>query len=202
MDIRAINYSAGIMSESSWFLEFKKMVQLKNDGVSEDDIKDMCLNQNLFGMLTANRVKRTYGYLARRVRTMDDSLVSIFCSSDLATQKLINFITVVRGDRLLFEFLNEVYREKHILGFDELSISDVNTFFREKSIESEALAGWKDTTFVKVRGCFFNFMTDSNLLRKEKKTYYITPPILDIALERYLEANGETHIIKAITGVR
>ena len=44
-------------------------------------------------------------------------------------------------------------------------------------------------------------MTVSNLLRSEgQKDYTITPPLLDIALERYLQANGETAIVKAITG--
>ena len=40
------------------------------------------------------------------------------------------------------------------------------------------------------------------ILRKEKTRYYITPPVLDIALERYLEYNGKEQILKAITGVR
>ena len=44
-------------------------------------------------------------------------------------------------------------------------------------------------------------MTEANLLRSEgKKNYIITPPLLDIALERYLQAHGEAAIVKAITG--
>ena len=42
---------------------------------------------------------------------------------------------------------------------------------------------------------------DSNLLTVVEKKKIITPPILDIALERYLEANGDDTILKAITGV-
>ena len=44
-------------------------------------------------------------------------------------------------------------------------------------------------------------MTDANLLTVEKKAKKITPPLLDVALERYLEANDEQAILKAITGV-
>ena len=190
------------MSESSWFLEFKKLVQLKKNGATDDEIKKACLEENLFGMTTENRVKRTYGYLINRLETMDNQMIDLFCSSDLATQKIINFITVLRGDRLFFEFVNEVYREKCILGFDLVEISDVNTFFRNKAVESDAFSKWKETTYEKVRRCYLNFMTDANLLRKEKNKYHITPPILDIALERYLQFNGEDHILKAITGVR
>ena len=202
MNVRAEQYSAGIMSESSWFLEFRKMVQLKEAGATKEEIKKSCVEDNLFGMTTENRIKRTYGYLMNRLETMDERLIDIFCSSDLATQKIINFITVIRGDRLFFEFVNEVYREKIVLGFNMIEFSDVNTFFRNKAVESESFAKWKETTYSKVRSCYFSFMTDANLLQKEKNKYLITPPILDIELERYLQLNGEEHILKAITGVQ
>lgn len=202
MNIRAEKYSAGIMSESSWFLEFRKLVYLRHDGVELSEIRRRCLEENLLGMATERRIISTYQYLTRRIDSMDEQLIYLFCSSDLATQKVINFIAVVQGDRLFFEFLNEVYREKCILGFDKIEASDVNTFFRDKALSSDELASWKETTFSKVRGCFLNFMADANLLRKEKTIYIITPPILDIALERYMRYNGKEHILKAITGVR
>ena len=43
-------------------------------------------------------------------------------------------------------------------------------------------------------------MTEANLLEIVDKKKLITPPLLDIALENYLRSNGETAIIKAITG--
>ena len=45
------------------------------------------------------------------------------------------------------------------------------------------------------------YLVDANIFTIENKERKITPPILDIALERYLEACGDTAIIKAITGV-
>lgn len=202
MTIRAKQYSAGIMSESSWFLEFKRLVLLKKSGASDEEIKKACLVDNLFGMATERRVRSTYGYLVNRLATMDSQLIDIFCAADLATQKIINFITVIRGDRLYFEFLNEVYREKAILGYDTIEKSDVNAFFRAKAVESEAFSKWKDTTYNKVRSSYLSFMTDANLLRQDKDGYHITPPILEESLRRYLQEHGEEHIRKAITGVR
>ena len=202
MDRRAENYSAGIMSESPWFLEFKKLVQLYYSGLTESEVRQHCIEENVFGMQTERRVITTFQYLNRRFQSMDQMLVELFCNSDLATQKHINLIAVVSGDRLFFEFLNEVYREKSILGFDVLEVADANTFFRDKAVESEELAAWKDTTVQKVRASFFNFMLDANLVQKDKKRFLLTPPILDIALERYLEFNGKESLLKAITGVR
>ncbi len=202
MDRRAENYSAGIMSESPWFLEFKKLVQLYRSGLTPEEVRRICIEENAFGMQTERRVTTTFQYLNRRYQFMDAALVGLFCDSDLATQKLINLIAAVSGDRLFFEFLNEVYREKCILGFDAIEVSDANAFFRDKSVESEELAAWKETTITKVRGSFISFMLDANLIQKEKRRYLLTPPILDIALERYLQYNGKENLLKAITGVK
>lgn len=202
MNDRTSQYSAGIMSEAPWFHEFKKMVSLKHDGVSAEEIKRLCVSENLFGMPKEYRAQRTYLYLLNRINLLDDTLIELFCSSDLATQKLINFITVIQGDRLFYELINEVYREKIILGYTELSASDISVFFTDKSMQDAEMKNWKDTTFKRLRSGYFQFMIDANLLRKDRGRYYITPPVLDIALERYLLYSGKEHILKAITGAR
>lgn len=194
-------YSAGLMSQSFWFLEFKKVVKLRQEGMAFDDIKKKCVEENLFGAAREYRALRMAGYIITRVKAMDDTLVDLFCNSDLATQKLINLVTILRTDRLFFEFVYEIYREKVILGVDTMEEADVNVFFTRKETQSELIAGWKDSTKRHLRSCYLNFMTDANLLTVMDKKKLITPPILDIALERYLQSIGEEVLVKALTGV-
>lgn len=199
--MKSKKYSAGLMSQSFWFLEFKKVVKLRQEGMAYDDIKNKCVEENLFGAAKEYRALRMAGYIITRVKAMDDTLVEMFCFSDLVTQKLINLITILRTDRLFFEFVYEVYREKVILGVDSMEEADVNVFFTRKEAQSELIAGWKDSTKRHLRSCYLNFITDANLLTVIDKRKMITPPILDIALERYLQSVGEEVMIKALTGV-
>ena len=145
-------YSAGLMSQSFWFLEFKKAVKMRQEGMTYDDIKKKCVEENLFGAAKEYRALSMAGYIITRVKAMDDTLVDLFCTSDLATQKLINLVTILRTDRLFFEFVYETYREKVILGVEIM----------------------------------------------EDKKKMITPPILDIVLERYLQSVGEEVLGKAL----
>ena len=164
-------YSAGLISQSFWFVEMKKVIKLIDDGKSEEEIKKMCIDENLFGAAKEYRAKRIYGYIWNRAK------------------------------RLFFEFMFEVYREKNILGIPVIEDADVNIFFKNKEIQSEDIAAWTDGTKRRLRSIYFNYLTDANLLTAVEKKKTITPPILDIALERYLEACGESAMIKAITGV-
>ena len=54
---------------------------------------------------------------------------------------------------------------------------------------------------LKLINVYINFMIDANLLTVVNKKKEITPPILDIALERYLIANNAEDIVRALTGV-
>lgn len=194
-------YSAGLMSQSFWFIEFKKVVKLISEGKSLSQVKDISIEENLFGAANAYRARRIAGYLANRASTLDQTEVHLFAESDVATQKLLNIIAILRTDRLFFEFLFEVYREKVILGIPTIDDSDASIFFKNKEVQSAEIEAWKDTTKKKLQRCYFNYMIDANLLVVDEKVRRITPPILDVALERHLEAKGEEAMIKAITGV-
>ena len=194
-------YSAGLISQSFWFVEMKKVVKLIDGGKSDEEIKNICINENLFGAAKEYRAKRIYGYIWNRAKKLDKTLIDLFVNSDLATQKTINLVAILRTDRLFFEFMFEVYREKNILGIPVIEESDVNIFFSNKEVQNEDIAQWTDGTKRRLRSVYFNYLTDANLLTIVDKQKTITPPILDIALERYLEACGDGSIVKAITGV-
>ncbi len=200
-NIRELPYSAGIMSQSSWFVEFKKYVELLSSGVSPEQIKESVVRDNLFGVPNDYRAKRLYGYISNRVNKLDQMEMKLFLSSDLSTQKLLNLICILRGDRLFYEFIDEVYREKYIVGIDSLERNDVNAFFTGKEAQSDLIMGWNDTTKRRIGSCYINFLTDANLLTVIGKEKRITPPLVDIALERYLASKGEGYLLKALTGV-
>ena len=59
----AETYSAGLISQSFWFIEFKKVLKLLENGKSEVEIRELCLQDNLFGAAKEYRAKRMYGYI-------------------------------------------------------------------------------------------------------------------------------------------
>lgn len=194
-------YSSGLVSESFWFIEFKKIIKLRNEGKSWDDIRDLCLIDNLLGISNKYRAKRIYGYLKKRVEVLDEGLINIFNNSDIATQKIINIISIAKKDKLFFEFLYELYREKVLLGAIAITNSDISIFFKNKQEQIEEINKWADVTLKKLSSGYMNFLTDAGLLTVIDKEKRITPPVLDISLENYLKDNNEKQILKAIRGI-
>lgn len=194
-------YSSGLVSESFWFIEFRKIIKLKHEGKTWDEIKDSCLVDNLLGISKEYRAKRNYGYLKNRIDALDAGLIEIFIHADLNTQKIINLIAIAKKNRLFFEFLYEIYREKVQMGAPELTESDINIFYKNKQSQDDDVSMWTDVTLRRLRSTYMNFLTDAGLLTVSGKGKKITPPILDITLENYLKDHGDNQMIKAITGV-
>ena len=195
------SYSAGLVSQSFWFVEFKKLVRLLEEGTTESEIKRLCLEENLFGAAKEYRARRMYGYLWNRVKKLDEKMLQLFTATDLTTQKIINLIAILKGDRLFFEFIFEVYREKIILGLPYMDDADIRIFFNHKETQDENVAAWTEQTKKRLGSVYFNFMTDANLLSLVNKEKQVTPPILDERLVNYLMNSGNDAVIKAILGV-
>lgn len=71
-------YSSGLVAESFWFIEFKSLIKLRYEGKSWDDIKALCLNENLLGISKEYRAKRIFGYLKNRIEAIEDGYLEIF----------------------------------------------------------------------------------------------------------------------------
>ena len=57
----------------------------------------------------------------------------------------------MKTDRLFFEFMYEVFRNKIILGDYSLNDRDINIFFQDKKSQSEIVNNWIDSTVKEIK---------------------------------------------------
>ena len=195
-------YSAGAVKMSFWFVEFRKVVDLLDQGKSIDEIRTLALNENLFAAPTALRASQIYSTVTGRIKSLDQSFVPLFQKSDLATQKLFALVAAMAYDTLFFDFIYEVIREKMILGSNELMDRDVRVFFFVMQQQNEKVAGWTDATLVRLGKCYKTMLYEAGVIDKAKAARTILRPILDPELVRWLEQNNMGVYVKALAGVR
>ncbi len=195
-------YSAGAVKLSFWFMEFRKVVELRGEGKAYEDIRRLSQEENLFATSTPARAKQICSTVTMRVQSLDDSFYSVFSESDLATQKLFNLAAIMASDTLFFDFVYEVVREKMIIGSNELADSDVRIFFKDKQQQNEKVAEWTDATLNRLGRCYKTMLYEAGITDKAKETRKIFKPILDPMFERWLNEHDMGALVKALTGVR
>lgn len=196
------DYSARMVSKPFWFIEFKKVILLLNKGLGYDEIKRISIEENLFGVPKIYRAKEIYNAVSRRAKSLDRKAINLFCSIDLSSSKALALLAVMKTDRLFFEFMYEVYREKIILGDEILDESDINIYMKNKQSQSEKVASWEDYTIKKLVNSYFNLLSDAGFILRDGKVNKITPPILDSDVEQHLLEFGMKNYLQAITGAR
>lgn len=195
-------YSAGMVSKPFWYLEFNTAAQLADEGCGWDEIKRRAMSENLFGASKIYRAKETFNSVSRRVRTLDEALLSLFCASGLPVKKTIALCALMRTDRLFFEFINEVYRGKLEIGKAKLRDADINAFFARKAQQGPPVSSWTDYTLKKLANSYKNALTESGAVRKENDGYAITPPLIAEPALNILRKHGMGPCIAALRGVK
>lgn len=196
------NYSAGIVSHSFWLSEFRKVIQRLNRGKTLPEIKTLNKEENIFSAPTPKRGNEIFNTVSRRIQALPPAFYTLFEESDLLNQKLIVLAAIMEYDSLFFDFVYEVYREKLLMGIEELADSDFRIFFKDKQMQSEKVAGWTDYTLDNLKAAYKGILVEAGLLSQGTGSRKILKPIMDPSLENQLKENGMEMTLHALTGVR
>lgn len=198
-----VNYSAGMVTHSFWYAEFNIFICLLNEGKTYNEIKQLSKEDNIFIASTEARAKDTYNVLKRRISTLDNELIKLYTTMDIRNKKLINLISIMKVDRLFFEFMLEVTKEKIRIQQLEVSPKDFHVFFNSKKIQNQKIANWKPYTIKRLSSTYLTFLSESGLLREISNNHkLIEIPIVDIHLQEYLETHGDQAIMNVFSGGR
>lgn len=195
-----MKYSAGIVSASFWLLETKTTAEYMLDGLSKSKILELSLNENIYQVDSERRAKDIANVTYRRLKDFPEKLLEFFVNADVNSSKIIVLISILKNDKLLFEFMYEIFRERIILGNYTLKKSDFDIFFRNKSQQSEIIENWAEKTIKKLSSRYRIFLSEAGLLEKDDKDYKIILPFLDFRLRELLVENDFEPYVKAICG--
>lgn len=193
-------YSAGAVSNSFWFLEFKKAVTLLSEGLTLEDIKKKSNEENLFAAASAARAKNILGATLMRIKALDESFIPLFVKSDVSGQKLICLVACMCSDTLFFDFVYEVIRSKIILGLNSYDDSDIRKFWASKQEQSEKVASFSELSYKRLASVYKVYLAESGITNRTTSARDIYKPVIAPDIEQWLHKNNLQPIIAALTG--
>ena len=183
-------------------MEFRKVVSLRLEGKTWEEIKQLNENENIFGAPTKLRATQIFNTVSARVKSLDDSFYPIFDACNLASQKLFALVAAMTYDALFGELVYELVREKMIIGSNELADSDLRIFFKDKQQQNDKVAKWTEATIKKLMVTYKSMLFEAGVTNKAKDIRQIYKPLPDPAMEGWMKEQGMTYQLKAIMGVR
>lgn len=192
-----LDYSATLTGASFLFYEFKQVVSLKVQGLDEQEIREKVLSENLFQYQVSASLKRSIPSVLRRTNVLDDTLCQMVLEQSLESGKISNLYAIMKTDRLFYEFMNEVIREKLESNNYLLEKKDLNLYFTSKAEQDEGVAGWTEQTVTKLKNVIQRILIESGIL-KDKKTGELTRLLMDEQLKQHLIQIGDIAYVRAM----
>lgn len=194
---KELDYSATLTGASFSFLELKKVLKLKREGLKDSDIKKKVFEDNLFQYEVRTSMKSVFPSVMRRANVLDEELQQIVIEGQLEIGKMINLYAIMKTDKLFFEFMNEVVREKLEMSNYLLEKKDLNIFFIAKSEQNEKIAKWTENTIAKLKQVYLKLLYEAGMI-SDKKTGELNRLIIDERIKNHLNIIGDSAYLKAM----
>jgi hypothetical protein len=195
-----LQYTSILKSRPYLYLELKKAIELITKGFTIGDIKNKAIEENIFSVNTEARKREIASTVTNRISVLDDFTMDKIVNGSLQTSKQLALYSILKTDRLFFEFMREVYKEKILLNDMNLTDKDFNIFFRRKAEQSEKIASWKDYTFYKLGQVYKRILTEAGFIRNNKKEIEILLQIIEEEVMEHLKNVGDLSYLEAMLG--
>lgn len=193
-----LQYTSILKSRSFLYLELKKAAGLKIQGLNEKEIKEKAINENIFASGTESRKKEIASAVVTRLTELDEYITDRIVNGNLQTSKQLALYSIIKTDRLFFEFMKEVYKEKIHLKDYILTDKDFNVFFRRKAEQSEKVASWQDYTFYKLSQVYKRILTEAGFIKSVGKEIEIVPQIIEEDVAEHLKKINEAAYLEVL----
>ncbi|WP_368996880.1 DUF1819 family protein [Caldifermentibacillus hisashii] len=175
--------------------EFSQIVKLKEQGLTDEEIKEKVIDENILQQEKVSSLKRRLRYLLPRVNVLDETLRCFVIHESIDISKVINFYSILKTDRLFYEFMNEVIKEKFKSNNYNLEKKDLNAFFTYKAEQNDTLKSWSDSTIQRLKQVYMRMLEEVGILT-DRKTGELKRLIIDDQLKSHLRSIGDGQYIE------
>ena len=195
------DYSAKLTAEPFLYNETKIIAEYILEGIETSVLKKKNVEENLIKHKTVGSIKRSNSPIFRRLEVMDTNMLEQFVNSDIDNSKFILLYAIMKTDRLVLDFVTEVYKDKLMMRKEYIERFEIINWYDEKCVISKTLKERSELTANKLKQVIMKIMQDSGLVIKEKDRFKVIRPLLKESYISMLDKNGDLEYAKAIGGL-
>lgn len=181
-------------------METKKVTGLLLQGFNDYEIRKKVTEENILQINNLTRRKEVAAVILNRLSILDEFLLKQIQHNSVETSKAIVLYSIMKTDRLFYEFIHEVIYEKILIRNLLLKDSDLENYFETKKTQSEIVASWKEYTIYKLKQVYKRVLFEAGLLQREKQHHTIIIPIINPAVIEHIKQIENTPFIHVVLG--
>lgn len=179
------------------FFEMKTTARLLVEGISDREIKNKIISENLFQYPTERSLDQMVNVCLHRLHGLrDESLVSAIAQMDAVTSKQICLYAMMKEYRLIWDFMITVIGTKYMQQDFTYSRRDINVFFMQLQEQDDYVASWSESTCKKIGSVLSRILIENEYIDNGKATT-LNPVLISRVLENAIREAGDDHALLA-----
>lgn len=192
---RKLKYSSNIKDKGLLGKELKLAAELYCQGNSYEKIHELSDEENIFQVGTERRRKELADCIILRLKYLDGFTIKRIAEGTIFLANVLSLYSIMKINPLVFDFMNEVYKEKAELMINRITETDLNQFMEVKAQQVDVISNWKQDNRDKTKGALRNMLIEAGMLRDMGSFYMILVPVLDQDLVQNLrDVDGEEYL--------
>lgn len=188
-----------ITSENFYYLEMKNAGRVLQNNLQMENIKEEFRKRDTLDCNSENNFNKKFLSISKRMGYLSDTLKENLINGDSAVGKFIVLYSILCAERFLFDFANEVLKEKFRVFDYYLKDIEIIQFMNLKSDENEIVKNWSDSGKKKMISKIKTFFSEGGFLSKdEDKLFRISRPIVLPEIIDEMKNNGNVDVVKAM----
>ena len=184
--------SGSLTMEQFLFYETRIVAKLMvDDGLSEEEIINRVLDENLFQFPTERKIKRIARACIRRLNGLNDpGLVGVIAHSPVEVAKQACLYAMMKQYKLVWDYMVTVIGEKYREQDFSYGRMDLNVFFMRLQEQDDEVASWSEATVKKLKGVLNRILIENEYIDGPRATK-LNPVLISSEVENAIRANGD-----------
>ena len=195
-------YNGALTAEQFLFYEIRIVAKQYLEEKSIDEIVEYILRDNLFQYPTERKISKLARACYRRIVALDnDKLVYELANAPAEVAKQINLYAMMRYNRLVREFMEDLIGEKYRQHDFSFTKKDINVFFSRLREQNDDIAAWSEQTIAKLKQVLTKCLIETEML-DSFRDHNLNPIFISAELESGIRENNDLTALSAFNCFR
>lgn len=197
--MRETPYSTELTGHPLLFTETRMTAKMRRSGLSDDEIMAEIWEHNLYQCNGRKKLRKRARTILKRLDTLSTTLLEVVAEGPLDLARLTVLYAIAKSNRLVAEFMIEVYLPNARMTEGRIERSDAKEFFRKLAEQNDSVASWSESTIERLRQAVVKLLADVGLIESTRNPRIIRP-IVPADYRAALRTVGDEYYADLLTG--
>ena len=181
------DYKSSITREQFLYFETRMIAKLKCEGLSDEDIMETAIEENLLQMPTEKSIRSLTNGILNKLNANNAKTIDLIANASTDIAKQANLYAMMNYNRLVWDLMVTVIAKKYELFDMSFGKKDINIFFSNLQEHNPLVAEWSESTLEKIRSVLIKILVETEYLDDIKSEnlnpVYLHDELKDIIIE-------------------